>query len=82
MILGLPIINSQTNKEVIELINLATGAHYKAGSVDSFYQVSIKLLDSMQGEYSINSTINEEIVERFDRNISYNKITTFISNFI
>ena len=77
--LGLPIINSQQNPEVVKLIDEAGGGQYEAGNIVSFCAVV---------EWFINRSDRDIIKERtramavrlFDRGVTYPTITKFMQN--
>tara|TARA_B100001173_G_C15987485_1_gene547443 strand:- start:270 stop:1430 length:1161 start_codon:yes stop_codon:yes gene_type:complete len=72
---GIPIINSQTNKEVLNLLKSVDHANYDAGSVDNF----IVAFNSL---YLKRDRLRFKPNSQFDRNIEYLKITKLVDNML
>lgn len=73
MALQKPILNSQTNAEVLSLLNLLPHENYRSGDVDSFVQAAKDILKRKNDPVQ-----SDEIVRRFRRDISYRKIVNLI----
>lgn len=73
MALQKPILNSQVNDEVAEVLTLLPHADYRSGDVDSFIQAAKDILARKN-----DSVQSDEIVRRFRRDISYRKIVNLI----
>ncbi|WP_301673795.1 glycosyltransferase [Neisseria blantyrii] len=73
MALQKPILNSQTNTEVLGLLNLLPHENYRSGDVDSFVQAAKDILKRKNDPIQ-----SDEIVRRFRRDISYRKIVNLI----
>lgn len=70
---GIPIINSQTNKEVRTLLRSVDHANYKAGSVDDFVVAFTSL-------YARRDSLTFKPDSQFDRETEYLKINSLIDN--
>jgi len=75
--LGLPIISSQLNPEVVELIRKSGGEQYEAGNVDSFCD-AVERFIGRDDKDEVRSRTHQLGVELFDRAITYPKITSFV----
>lgn len=73
MALQKPILNSQTNADVLGLLNLLPHENYRSGDVDSFVQAAKDILKRKNDPVQ-----SDEIVRRFRRDISYRKIVNLI----
>ncbi|WP_304674628.1 glycosyltransferase [Neisseria blantyrii] len=73
MALQKPILNSQTNTEVLGLLNLLPHENYRSGDMDSFVQAAKDILKRKNDPIQ-----SDEIVRRFRRDISYRKIVNLI----
>lgn len=73
MALQKPILNSQNNAEVLDLMNLLPHENYRSGDVDGFVQAAKDILKRKNDPVQ-----SEEIVRRFKRDISYQKIVNLI----
>ncbi|CWP72014.1 TPA: glycosyltransferase [Neisseria meningitidis] len=73
MALQKPILNSQVNDEVAEVLTLLPHADYRSGDVDSFIQAAKDILARKNDPVQ-----SDEIVRRFRRDISYRKIVNLI----
>ncbi|HEZ3730210.1 TPA: glucosaminyl-a1,3-N,N'-diacetylbacillosaminyl-a1-diphospho-di-trans,octa-cis-undecaprenol synthase PglH, partial [Neisseria meningitidis] len=73
MALQKPVLNSQTNAEVLGLLNLLPHENYRSGDVDSFVQAAKNILKRKNDPVQ-----SDEIVRRFRRDISYRKIVNLI----
>lgn len=73
MALQKPVLNSQTNAEVLSLLNLLPHENYRSGDVDSFVQAAKDILKRKNDPVQ-----SDEIVRRFRRDISYRKIVNLI----
>ncbi|WP_308020798.1 glycosyltransferase [Neisseria bergeri] len=73
MALQKPVLNSQTNAEVLGLLNLLPHENYRSGDVDSFVQAAKDILKRKNDPVQ-----SDEIVRRFRRDISYRKIVNLI----
>ncbi len=73
MALQKPILNSQTNAEVLSLLNLLPHENYRSGDADSFARAAESLMAKQNGAIQ-----SDEIVRRFRRDISYRKIVNLI----
>lgn len=73
MALQKPILNSQNNAEVLDLMNLLPHENYRSGDVDSFVQASKNILKRKNDPVQ-----SEEIVRRFKRDVAYQKIVNLI----
>lgn len=73
MALQKPVLNSQTNAEVLDLLNLLPHENYRSGDVDSFVQAAKDILKRKNDPVQ-----SDEIVRRFRRDISYRKIVNLI----
>lgn len=73
MALQKPVLNSQTNAEVLNLLNLLPHENYRSGDVDSFVQAAKDILKRKNDPVQ-----SDEIVRRFRRDISYRKIVNLI----
>ncbi|MBW3879680.1 glycosyltransferase [Neisseria meningitidis] len=73
MALQKPVLNSQTNAEVLDLLNLLPHENYRSGDVDSFARAAESLMAKQNGAVQ-----SDEIVRRFRRDISYRKIVNLI----
>jgi glycosyltransferase involved in cell wall biosynthesis len=77
--IGLPILSSQRNPEVVDLIQKAGGYHFEAGNVKSFCDAVerfIKVADRVE----IRARTHKLGVEMFDRAVSYPRITSFLQS--
>ena len=70
---GIPIINSQTNEEVLTLLKSIDHANYEAGSVEDF----VAAFNSL---YSRRDTLTFKPNSQFDRGTEYQKINYLIDN--
>ncbi len=73
MALQKPVLNSQTNAEVLGLLNLLPHENYRSGDADSFARAAESLMAKQNGAVQ-----SDEIVRRFRRDISYQKIVNLI----
>ena len=73
MALQKPILNSQVNDEVAEVLTLLPHADYPSGDVDGFVAAARRILQ--QRNEPVQSA---EIVRRFKRDVAYQKIITLI----
>ncbi|HHS1468959.1 TPA: glycosyltransferase [Neisseria meningitidis] len=73
MALQKPVLNSQTNAEVLDLLNLLPHENYRSGDMDSFVQAAKNILKRKNDPVQ-----SDEIVRRFRRDISYQKIVNLI----
>lgn len=73
--LGKPVLNSQLNLEVMELLNEVEHENYISGNMESFNSA----LDSLKNAKSVCSDLLEK---KFDRRVSYIKITDKIDELI
>ncbi|HEZ2212024.1 TPA: glycosyltransferase, partial [Neisseria meningitidis] len=73
MALQKPILNSQTNAEVLGLLNLLPHENYRSGDVDSFVQAAKDILKRKNDPVQ-----SDEIVRRFKRDVAYQKIVNLI----
>ncbi|HHY5333408.1 TPA: glycosyltransferase [Neisseria meningitidis] len=73
MALQKPVLNSQTNAEVLDLLNLLPHENYRSGDADSFARAAESLMAKQNGAIQ-----SDEIVRRFRRDISYRKIVNLI----
>ncbi|HHS0963913.1 TPA: glycosyltransferase [Neisseria meningitidis] len=73
MALQKPILNSQNNAEVLDLMNLLPHENYRSGDVDSFVQASKNILKRKNDPVQ-----SDEIVRRFKRDVAYQKIVNLI----
>ncbi|MCG3362168.1 glycosyltransferase [Neisseria meningitidis] len=73
MALQKPVLNSQTNAEVLDLLNLLPHANYLSGDADGFVQAAKDILKRKNDPVQ-----SDEIVRRFRRDISYRKIVNLI----
>ena len=73
MALQKPILNSQVNDEVAEVLTLLPHADYRSGDVDSFVQAAKDILKRKDDPVQ-----SEEIVRRFKRDVAYQKIVNLI----
>lgn len=73
MALQKPVLNSQTNAEVLDLLNLLPHENYRSGDMDSFVQAAKNILKRKNDPVQ-----SDEIVRRFRRDISYRKIVNLI----
>lgn len=73
MALQKPILNSQTNAEVLGLLNLLPHENYRSGDVDSFVQAAKDILKRKSDPVQ-----SDEIVRRFKRDVAYQKIVNLI----
>lgn len=73
MALQKPILNSQVNDEVAEVLTLLPHANYRSGDVDGFVRAAKDILKRKNDPVQ-----SEEIVRRFKRDISYRKIVNLI----
>lgn len=73
MALQKPVLNSQTNAEVLDLLNLLPHANYRSGDVDSFVQAAKDILKRKNDPVQ-----SDEIVRRFKRDVAYQKIVNLI----
>ena len=73
MALQKPILNSQVNDEVAEVLTLLPHADYPSGDVDGFVAAARRILQQRNGPVQ-----SEEIVRRFKRDVAYQKIITLI----
>ena len=73
MALQKPVLNSQTNAEVLDLLNLLPHENYRSGDADSFARAAESLMAKQNGAIQ-----SDEIVRRFRRDISYQKIVNLI----
>ena len=68
-----PILNSQVNDEVAEVLTLLPHADYRSGDVDSFVQAAKDILARQNDPVQ-----SDEIVRRFKRDVAYQKIVNLI----
>lgn len=73
MALQKPILNSQNNAEVLDLLNLLPHENYRSGDVDSFVQAAKNILKRKNDPVQ-----SDEIVRRFRRDVAYQKIVNLI----
>ncbi|MGN6842193.1 hypothetical protein ACTHUM_11365, partial [Neisseria sp. P0021.S006] len=73
MALQKPILNSQVNDEVAEVLTLLPHANYHSGDVDGFVQAAKDILKRKSDPVQ-----SEEIVGRFKRDVAYQKIVNLI----
>lgn len=73
MALQKPILNSQVNDEVAEVLTLLPHADYRSGDVDGFVQAAKDILKRKNDPVQ-----SEEIVRRFKRDVAYQKIVNLI----
>ena len=73
MALQKPILNSQVNDEVAEVLTLLPHANYRSGDVDGFVQAAKDILKRKDDPVQ-----SEEIVRRFKRDVAYQKIVNLI----
>ena len=73
MALQKPILNSQVNDEVAEVLTLLPHADYPSGDVDGFVAAARRILQQRNGPVQ-----SAEIVRRFKRDVAYQKIITLI----
>lgn len=73
MALQKPVLNSQTNAEVLDLMNLLPHENYRSGDVDSFVQAAKDILKRKNDPVQ-----SDEIVRRFRRDVAYQKIVNLI----
>ncbi|WP_407074687.1 glycosyltransferase [Neisseria bergeri] len=73
MALQKPVLNSQTNAEVLDLLNLLPHENYRSGDVDGFVQAAKDILKRKNDPVQ-----SEEIVRRFKRDVAYQKIVNLI----
>ncbi|WP_118832011.1 glycosyltransferase [Neisseria meningitidis] len=73
MALQKPILNSQVNDEVAEVLTLLPHANYRSGDVDGFVQAAKDILKRKNDPVQ-----SEEIVRRFKRDVAYQKIVNLI----
>ena len=78
-LLGLPILSSQSNPEVVRLIQQAGGAHYEAENVKSFCDAIERFIQVADKDKILERT-RKLGVELFDRSVSYPKITAFLQS--
>jgi glycosyltransferase involved in cell wall biosynthesis len=71
--IGIPIINSQDNKEVLSLLKSVDHANYQAGSVDNFVRAFNEL-------YSKREKLSFKPNSKFDRAREYPKIKKLINH--
>jgi glycosyltransferase involved in cell wall biosynthesis len=69
--MGIPVINSQENSEVLGLLDMVCHENYKAGSVASFKQAFKKI-------YQRRGSLKFHPNNKFDRSIEYKKIDAII----
>ena len=75
MSIGVPILNSQTNPEVLELLKTVDHENYLAGNVDSATKSIVKL-------YNRKTKLSFKPNDSFNRDIEYQKILHLISKLI
>ncbi|HHS1812919.1 TPA: glycosyltransferase [Neisseria meningitidis] len=73
MALQKPILNSQNNAEVLDLMNLLPHENYRSGDVDGFVQAAKDILKRKNDPVQ-----SDEIVRRFRRDVAYQKIVNLI----
>ncbi|QOG53215.1 glycosyltransferase [Neisseria gonorrhoeae] len=73
MALQKPILNSQVNDEVAEVLTLLPHANYRSGDVDGFVRAAKDILKRKNDPVQ-----SEEIVRRFKRDVAYQKIVNLI----
>ncbi|HGG7683613.1 TPA: glycosyltransferase [Neisseria meningitidis] len=73
MALQKPILNSQNNAEVLDLLNLLPHENYRSGDVDGFVQAAKDILKRKNDPVQ-----SDEIVRRFRRDVAYQKIVNLI----
>ncbi|HGO8841076.1 TPA: glycosyltransferase [Neisseria meningitidis] len=73
MALQKPILNSQNNAEVLDLMNLLPHENYRSGDVDGFVQAAKDILKRKSDPVQ-----SDEIVRRFKRDVAYQKIVNLI----
>ncbi|HHS0628378.1 TPA: glycosyltransferase [Neisseria meningitidis] len=73
MALQKPVLNSQTNAEVLDLLNLLPHANYRSGDADGFVQAAKDILKRKNDPVQ-----SDEIVRRFKRDVAYQKIVNLI----
>lgn len=73
MALQKPVLNSQTNAEVLDLMNLLPHENYRSGDVDGFVQAAKNILKRKNDPVQ-----SDEIVRRFRRDVVYQKIVNLI----
>lgn len=75
MALQKPILNSQLNSEVAEVLQLIPHADYRSGNVESFTAAAKRILQQKN-----QPARSEEIIRRFKRDVSYRKIANLIES--
>ncbi len=75
MALQKPILNSQVNDEVAEVLTLLPHANYTSGDVDGFVNAARNIL-----KHKDDPVQSEEIVRRFKRDVAYGKIVNLIES--
>ena len=73
MALQKPILNSQVNDEVAEVLTLLPHTDYRSGDVEGFVAAAKQIL-----QHRNDPVQSEEIVRRFKRDVAYQKIVTLI----
>ncbi|HFB2457510.1 TPA: glycosyltransferase [Neisseria gonorrhoeae] len=73
MALQKPILNSQVNDEVAEVLTLLPHENYRSGDVDGFVRAAKDILKRKNDPVQ-----SEEIVRRFKRDVAYQKIVNLI----
>ncbi|PSJ79561.1 glycosyltransferase, partial [Neisseria iguanae] len=73
MALQKPILNSQVNDEVADVLKLLPHANYRSGDVESFVQAARTIL-----LHKNDPVRSEEIIRRFKRDVSYQRIVNLI----
>ncbi|ASK26853.1 glycosyltransferase [Neisseria chenwenguii] len=73
MALQKPILNSQVNDEVAEVLTLLPHADYTSGNVGSFLRAAKEILRRKDDPVQ-----SEEIIRRFKRDVAYQKIVALI----
>jgi glycosyltransferase involved in cell wall biosynthesis len=79
--LGLPILSSQRNPEVVELIQQAGGEHYEAENVKSFCDAVERFMQASHKD-EIRARTRKLGIELFDRAVYYPKITAFLQSIV
>ncbi|KLT73853.1 glycosyl transferase family 1 [Neisseria arctica] len=73
MALQKPILNSQVNDEVSQVLTLLPHANYTSGDVNSFIGAARRIL-----QHKNDPVQSDEIVHRFKRDVAYQKIVNMI----
>lgn len=79
---GLPIVSSQTNKEVTELLSQGSGRMYEAGDADGLSHLLTNLCDNPEELKDMAKSSREQAVKFFMRSQTYEEIVGLVDRIL